>query len=68
MTRRIEAVSTENMEGIQFNLIDTIGLLDSKLSNSEVLNLATEAVKKGFKTVNRFVIVLRQGRLNPREI
>lgn len=69
VTRKIEAVTLKTLViGRQFNLIDTVGLLDTKLSTKEVLQLATEAMNKGFSSVNRFVIVLRQGRLTPPEI
>ena len=69
VTRKIEAVTLRRLDNsVQTNLIDTVGLLDTKLSTKEVLHLATEAMNKGFSSVHRFIIVLRQGRLNPPEI
>eukprot|EP00457_Paulinella_chromatophora_P003130 gb/GEZN01003136.1/.p1 GENE.gb/GEZN01003136.1/~~gb/GEZN01003136.1/.p1 ORF type:complete len:547 (-),score=63.65 gb/GEZN01003136.1/:477-2117(-) len=73
VTKRIEAVTmlavwpNETLP-LQFNIVDTIGMLDSTLSNKEALQLATDGVKQGFSKLHRFVFVLRNGRLNPPEV
>eukprot|EP00808_Paulinella_micropora_P024484 g74403.t1 len=71
--KKIEAMTCQSLFGDQevprqCNFVDTIGMLDTTLRNDEVLKLASDGVKKGFRTLNRFVFVLRNGRLNPPEV
>lgn len=65
VTKHIEsaAMTCVAPHPIQYNFIDTVGLLDSKLSNAEVLELAAKGVKDGFTKMNHLVFVLRNGRV-----
>lgn len=45
--------------------VDSVGLMDTKLTNAEVLEIVSKGIKMGFKTVNKFFIVLRNGRMEP---
>lgn len=66
VTKKIESAAMTAMfssRPTQFNFIDTVGLLDAKLSNQEVLKLAATGVQDGFTKMNHLVFVLRNGRV-----
>lgn len=54
-----------NVHNRRFNFIDFQGLCDTSLSNKEVLEVLKNATHRNVKRINRIVIVMRHGRLEP---
>jgi hypothetical protein len=52
-----------NNELLAFKFIDTQGLADTTMTNSEVINIVKEAVAQNVNYVNYFIIILRPGRM-----
>jgi len=71
VTHDIEACSVlrgGRKPAVEYVLVDTVGLNDTKLENDEVLKMAEKAVKMGFRQLNTFVLVLRRGRVERDQI
>lgn len=71
VTRKIEATSVlvhlranSISEIKECFLVDSVGLMDTTLTNEQVLGLAKRGVEMGFHKLNRFVFVIREGRID----